>query len=348
MTLNPLLSLLIASGFTIATTAAWAEPPLAGDLAAAVAPLSAPESPKPQVNAATPPTAGITTLAPGGSRQTAPATTHDTAVASPSSPVNAVWQNNPIPIPLLVGQERRIDFPEPIADLEVPKDVEGQSQIILAPTGTLHWTARAPFAPVRVLATSVSGTLYQLQVEAGRDGAIPGPLVITDPVLDAVKANPVDDRVRMERAAQALLPPFLKKETSAATGPHYAELARFALAHYTGPARLIPKLNASRIKVSPASTTHWLRVQSAFLETRPLAQWNIEPFYVTAVGVFNHSPAQVPFEPRALRGNLRFVAALHPILGPQGSGHSGTVWVVVTDQPFDEAIRDDAALTARR
>lgn len=347
MTLQPPRSLLVASWLTLTAIAAGAEPPTAGDLAAAVAPLRAPESPKPQANAATLPTARVTTLAPGASRPIAPSTTSDTA-ASPSSPLTAIWQNNPIPTPLLVGQERRIDFPEPIADLEVPKDVEGQSQIILAPTGTLHWTARTPFAPVRVLATSVSGTLYQLQVEAGRDGAIPGPLVITDPVLEAVKANPVDERARMERAAHALLPPFLKKETSAAAGPHYAELARFALAHYTGPARLIPKLNASRLKVSTASTAHWLRVQSAFLETRPLAQWKIEPFYVTAVGVFNHSPAQVPFEPRALRGHLRFVAALHPILGPQGSGHSGTVWAVVTDQPFDEAIRDDAALTARR
>lgn len=265
--------------------------------------------------------------------------------------MTVTWQNNPLAVPLLVGKERRIDFPEPIAELDIPKDVEGQSQIVLAPTGTLHWTAKAPFAGARVLATSVSGTLYQLQVEAGRDGAAPGPLVIVDPVLEAAKSNPLDDRRRLERAASALLPPFLKKDAAPgeASGPNYATLARFALAHYTGPARLIPKLTASRITVSPLAAARWVRLQGSALQTRPLAQWKIEPWYVTAVSVVNTSPFPVPFEPRALRGDFRFVATLHPTLGPQGSGHNGTIWAMVTDQPFNQAVsHDEFALTPRR
>lgn len=86
-----------------------------------------------------------------------------------------------------------------------------------------------------------------------------------------------------------------------------------------------------------------LRVQSADLAVRPLAQWKIDPYYVTAVGVYNRSAFEVPFEPRALRGELRFAAALHPALGPAGGGHSGTVWIVVTDQPFNRAVSGHAS-----
>lgn len=265
------------------------------------------------------------------------------AAEPPARAVRAPWQNDPIAATLKVGVERRIDFPEPIADLDVPQELERQSRIVLSPTGQLHWTARVPFEPARILATSVGGTLYQLDVGARSDGAAPPPLAITDPVLEAAaaaKANAPDERARRERAAGALLPDFLKGEAAAARagGADYAALARFALAHYAGPARLIPKLEASRVKVAPVSARAWLRVQAAYLAVLPLAQWKVGERYVTAVGAYNRSPREAPFDPRALRGDLRFAAALHPILGPAGSGHSGTVWAVVTDRPFNEAI----------
>jgi len=69
---------------------------------------------------------------------------------------------------------------------------------------------------------------------------------------------------------------------------------------------------------------------------------------VTALGVYNRATAAVPFEPRALRGELLFAAALHPTLGPQGSGHNGTVWAVVTRRPFNQALARGPALTLAR
>jgi integrating conjugative element protein (TIGR03749 family) len=279
--------------------------------------------------------------------------------ADPSAPVapaagqRVPWQGDPIPVALKVKAERRIDFPEPISDLDVPKGLEQQSRIVLTPTGQLHWTAQAPFEPARVLATSVSGTLYQLDVGARAGGEAPERLTITDPVLDAAaaaEANAPDPRARLERAAAALIPEFLKGETGGARagGPRYAELARFALAHFTGPSRLIPKLDAARVAVRPIDTRAWLRVQSAYLTLRPLAQWKAGDLHVTALGVYNRATAAVPFEPRALRGELLFAAALHPTLGPQGSGHNGTVWAVVTRRPFNQALARGPALTLAR
>jgi hypothetical protein len=60
--------------------------------------------------------------------------------------------------------------------------------------------------------------------------------------------------------------------------------------------------------------------------------------HVTALGVDNHGSRPVPFEPKALRGRLLFAAALQPTLEPAGSGHHGTVWAVVTEQPFNQAV----------
>ena len=111
----------------------------------------------------------------------------EAAVAAPESvTVEAQWRGLPLPVPLVVGQERRIDFPEPIADLDVPQAVTAHSRLVLTPTGQLHWQAQEPFPAARVLATSVSGTLYQLDVHAAAQGEPPPPLVIRDPVVAAL------------------------------------------------------------------------------------------------------------------------------------------------------------------
>ncbi len=262
----------------------------------------------------------------------------------PAPAAQAVWQGNPIPVALKVDAERRIDFPEPIADLDIPQTVARPSRIVLSPTGQLHWLAREPFAPVRVLATAVGGTLYQLEVSAQAEGAAPDPLLVRDPALEATaqaEATAPTDPARLEAAAAALIPDFLQPGAAGAKGQgraDYAALARFALAHYTGPARLIPKLEATPVAVRPIAVRDWVRLPAGGLQIRPLRQWQAGRLYVTALGVANPSAYPIPFEPKALRGRLLFAAALHPTLEPAGSGHHGTVWAVVTAQPFNQAV----------
>ena len=272
-------------------------------------------------------------------------------VASESVTVEAQWRGLPLPVPLVVGQERRIDFPEPMADLDVPQAVTAHSRLVLTPTGQLHWQAREPFPAARVLATSVSGTLYQLDVHAAAQGEPLPPLVIRDPVVAALTpssnsagVSAAPGGVAPDAVAAALIPDFLKHGAPGATPadrPDYVALTRFALAHYLGPARAIPPLDASPAPVPPALRQGGLRVQGALLAVRPLASWKVGAYYVTALGVVNRRPFPVDFDPRALRGDLRFVAALHPVLAPAGSGHQHTVWAVVTDQPFHRAVAAD-------
>ncbi|HPR07834.1 MAG TPA: DUF3438 family protein, partial [Denitromonas sp.] len=135
-------------------------------------------------------------------------------VATPDAPSDSrvTWQGDPIPIALKVGIERRIDFPEPIAEIHVPREVEQRSRLVLTPAGHLHWTAQAPFASTRILATSVSGSLYQLDVTAQGDGVAERRIVLTDPVLEAAalaKVHTPDDRGQREQVATQLIPDFL-------------------------------------------------------------------------------------------------------------------------------------------
>jgi len=264
--------------------------------------------------------------------------------------VQAIWQGDPIPVALKAGVERRIDFPEPIADLDIPQPASAVSRVVLSPAGSLHWLAREPFGAARVLATAVSGALYQLDVSARAEGATPERLVVRDPALEAsvqAQTNAPTDPARLEAAAAALIPDFLRPAPPGASGhpprASYAALARFALAHYSGPARLIPKLDATPMAVRPIAVRDWVRWPVAGLRIQPLRQWKAGKLHVTALGVDNHGSRPVPFEPKALRGRLLFAAALQPTLEPAGSGHHGTVWAVVTEQPFNQAVLPHAA-----
>ena len=87
----------------------------------------------------------------------------------------------------------------------------------------------------------------------------------------------------------------------------------------------------------PIDTQAWLRVQAHTLTIRPLAQWKVGDRYVTALGVVNRGPAEVLFDPRALRGDLRFAAALHPRSAPPEAVITAAFWAVVSDQPSIES-----------
>lgn len=273
-------------------------------------------------------------------------------VMSPESAasVHVIWQGHPLPVVLKVGVERRIDFPEPIADLDIPQPVSATSRVVLSPTGQLYWLAQAPFTSARVLATAVSGALYQLDVHAQAEGATPAPLVVRDPALEAsvqAQRNAPTDPARLEAVAAALIPDFLRSPSpDAPRAPRrasYAALARFALAHYSGPARLIPKLEATPMAVRPIAVRDWVRWPVAGLRIQPLRQWRAGKLHVTVLSVNNHGSRPVPFEPKALRGRLLFAAALQPTLEPAGSGHNGTVWAVVTEPPFNQAVMSHGA-----
>ncbi|MCB1719959.1 MAG: hypothetical protein KDK05_32970, partial [Candidatus Competibacteraceae bacterium] len=141
-----------------------------------------------------------------GANEAAPIASNNLAV---------VWQGDPIAIDLPLNAERRIDFPEPISDLDVPQALSERSRIVLTPKGELHWQAYEAFDPARVLATSVTGSLYQLDVGARANGAQPLHIQLIDPLLRGGSVNTTSGGATahsaeaLNQAAADLIPEFL-------------------------------------------------------------------------------------------------------------------------------------------
>ena len=290
-----------------------------------------------------------------------------------------VWQDNPINIALKTGVERRIDFPEPVVEIDAPQTLTDNSRILLKPDGKLFWLPNADFDKTRIMVTSITGSIYLFDVTANAEGredmmqvidpAINGHVISathlanatqTDTVADSTPANAAMAAPIKERPAVDTLPPglpdFLKTNhattataSSRASAPDpsqtgqttqdigYIEMARFAMAHYTGPARLIPSYPASRIGVKPI-TKPWLRVMGHRIRAKPLGQWQMSGKYVTAIVVRNQDRTPLSWDPRALRGDFEFASALHSVIAPAGHIGDESLWVVVSARPFNEAV----------
>ncbi len=243
-----------------------------------------------------------------------------------------IWDEDPIKLQVPVNGEKRINFPEAIAHLDVPDALQAASKILLTPTGVLHWTMLEAVKNGRVFATSISGSVYILDISSS-DDANTQTVTIVDPAVVAL-ANQ-----RAEDADQSEVPGFLQpnKET-VALPPTYIQMSQFAIAHHMGPERLIPKLNgAQRIAIEKVNLEHFIRM-SQEIEVNPLAQWKVGSLYVTTLGIKNNGRSEYQFDPRALRGEIKFVASLHPTIERQSSRHNETVWALVTPTPFSRAV----------
>lgn len=100
---------------------------------------------------------------------------------------NMLWQGNPLQIPILVNTERRIDFPEPIVDINMSAAENKVSQILLTPEGRLFLKPSEVYAPARLKAVSVTGTLYLVDIESKVEGSEVSSetVVIIDPIIHA-------------------------------------------------------------------------------------------------------------------------------------------------------------------
>lgn len=215
---------------------------------------------------------------------------------------NMLWQNDPLKIPILVNTERRIDFPEPIVDINMSAAENKVSEMLLTPEGRLFLKPTEVYAPARLKAVSVTGALYLVDIESKAEGSEVSSetVVIIDPVIHAAgggmtgagtgnrpSAMPLSNNPNVAAGNQAgqgqggqivgnsnapnldNLPDFLRKDMTLSGGngggntanaaPDYIAMARYAMAHFAGPKRLIPQMAANSVAVKQPGK-HWLRV----------------------------------------------------------------------------------------
>ena len=258
---------------------------------------------------------------------------------------NVLWEGSPIQIETIPTAETQIIFPEKIIELDVSKRLEYGSDILLTPEGKLFWTPKSEMKQERIIAVSATGTLYIFDVDASTENEATPILTVIDPSAKHAKigqtVSPTQNNITQQPRQLPLdIPDFLV--TNGASKPitkaNYPDMAKFAIAHYTGSKRMIPQMrNASKLSVSiiPA---RWIRTHSKAIHTRMVGAWMIDGHYVTAIYAQNKSGSRIAFDPMGFRGKYSFSATLNPNLEPKGSLGDETIWVFISDVPFQKSL----------
>ncbi|HFD80636.1 MAG TPA: TIGR03749 family integrating conjugative element protein [Gammaproteobacteria bacterium] len=245
---------------------------------------------------------------------TVPGLLHAAGTASPVRHV--IWDKTPIPVQLKVNVEKRIEFPDALASVDLPVALRAPVSTLIFTGNTLYWTAHQPWAGDRLIVTTTSGTVYLIDASANEASGDDQPLIV-------VPQAPAADTGEK------------------ATERHYdmVDLVRFAAQHLHGPRRLVKPLPG--VERIPVRQQPLPLVRGGTLDARPVAQWHDgrDGWYVTAVAVRNATQRVIALDPLALRGQWRFAAPHQPSVTGRGSLGDTTVWYLVSTAPFDTVTR---------
>lgn len=246
--------------------------------------------------------------------------------AASNVPERVVWNKAPIVIPLVVGEERLVHFPDSVS-IGLPQSLTPllRSQSI---NGTLYLLARQAFEPTRVMVRSeTDGPIYVLDISAAPGGVDSGSLPDVQVLLQASQKPPQDlsedagaDQSTSDKQSQSL---------------GYAALTRYAAQQLYAPTRLIPQQpGVVAIPVNPEPVD---LVVGGKIEAVPVAAWKAGLRYVTAVKLINRTQSSVVLDPRELRGSWLAATFQHNRLLPAGSEADTTAVYLVSDRRFDAA-----------
>ena len=246
--------------------------------------------------------------------------------AASNVPERVVWNKAPIAIPLVVGEERLVHFPDSVS-IGLPQSLTPllRSQSI---NGTLYLLAKQAFDPTRVMVRSeTDGPIYVLDISAAPGGADSRSLPDVQVLLQASQKPPQDlsedagaDQSTSDKQSQSL---------------GYAALTRYAAQQLYAPTRLIPQqLGVVAIPVNPEPVD---LVVGGKIEAVPVAAWKAGLRYVTAVKLINRTQQPVVLDPRELRGAWLAATFQHNRLLPAGSEADTTAVYLVSDRRFDAA-----------
>lgn len=243
-------------------------------------------------------------------------------------PERVVWRKTPIAIPLIVGEERLIHFPESVS-IGLPQSLTARlrSQSI---NGTLYLLARQSFESTRVMVRSENGgPLFVLDLSAALSSEARPPLPDVQVVLETSKVAAGSDGSDTDTDSA---------ETT--TGNRFSQwgyvaLTRYAAQQLYAPERLVP--NTPGVVAIPVQVAPVGLLRSGGVEAVPVAAWKAGLHYVTAVTLTNHSAKAVILDPRELRGAWLAATFQHNRLLPSGADEDTTAVYLISDRPFDVA-----------
>lgn len=250
--------------------------------------------------------------------------------AALSTPERVVWNKAPIAIPLIVGEERLVHFPDSVS-IGLPQSLTPllRSQSI---NGTLYLLARQSFEPTRVMVRSeIEGPIYVLDISAAPGGSDSRSLPDVQVLLQSPQKSRQNSPQKPSQDAGA--DQSTSDNRSQPLG--YAALTRYAAQQLYAPTRLIPQQLG--VVAIPVNSEPVDLVVGGKIEAVPVAAWKAGLRYVTAVKLINRTQSPVVLDPRELRGSWLAATFQHNRLLPAGSEADTTVVYLVSDRRFDAA-----------
>ncbi|CCJ47854.1 Putative secreted protein [Bordetella parapertussis Bpp5] len=237
------------------------------------------------------------------------------------------WERLPLPVPLVVGQERVV-FIDRNVRVGVPASV-GDHLRVQSAGGAIYLRASESIPPTRLQLQDVeSGALILLDIaaEPAKDGQAPlEPVRIVDAEAPAKRygggaASGADEQA--DAPAGKSVP---RRET-----PVPVVLTRHAAQNLYAPLRTVePVAGIGRVNLRRGLALDTL-LPTLPVHARALAAWRLEDQWVTAVRLTNTSARWLDLDPRALQGNFVAATFQHPNLGPAGTASDTTVLYLVT------------------
>ena len=237
------------------------------------------------------------------------------------------WERLPLPVPLVVGQERVV-FIDRNVRVGVPASV-GDHLRVQSAGGAIYLRASESIPPTRLQLQDVeSGALILLDIaaEPAKDGQAPlEPVRIVEAEAPTTRygggaASGADEQA--DAPADKSLP---RRET-----PVPVVLTRYAAQNLYAPPRTVePVAGIGRVNLRHGLALDTL-LPTLPVHARALAAWRLEDQGVPAVRLTNTSSRWLDLDPRALQGNFVAATFQHPNLGPAGPPSDTTVLYLVT------------------
>lgn len=248
-------------------------------------------------------------------------------LASSSSATEILrWQRLPLPIHLVVGQERVILMDRNVR-VGVPAALSERLRVQSA-GGAIYMRANSPIEPTRLqLQDAENGALILLDIVAVPPAPDQPPLepvrIIDDEQL-TLRSRDHDGNasVHAERTEETLRPMH--------TTPVAVTLTRYAAQSLYAPLRTVEPV--SGITSAPVSRNLAFETLLPMLpvRARALIAWRLDDHWLTAIKLTNTADRWLTLDPRALQGDFVAATFQHPDLGPAGDSTDTTVLYLIT------------------
>jgi integrating conjugative element protein (TIGR03749 family) len=237
------------------------------------------------------------------------------------SPAQAVeilrWQRLPLPVSLIVGEERTV-FIERNVRVGVPPNAS--SLRVQSAGGAIYLRASQPLSATRLQVQDVeTGALILLDITA--TAATGG----NSPPLEPVRIVYGNDPAQTDEAS-------LASSEAQAGSPLAVLLTRYAAQNLYAPLRTVePVAGITRVNIGAnLNLALGTLMPSQPVKAQALASWRLADEWVTAVKITHTAGGWLELDPRLLQGDFLTATFQHLSIGPAGEAVDTTVAYIVT------------------